>query len=173
MPLLRVAAVAAACLLVAGAAPPPPSIYHAVAGHWAGSLEYKDYRDSTRRVTLPTRLDASIDTAHGGIRLDFTYDDGPGKTVYDHDLFTIDAGDSTVHWGSVTDTTRQRFRVTARVDGPDSVRLVLEGEGADDDAPATLHETITVRGDLLVIRKETRPTGGVFAFRHEYRLRRS
>jgi len=168
----RLAVLTALTLLVVAAAPPSSHPYAAFVGRWTGTLEYKDYQDSTRRVTLPTRLDASVDSALGGLRLEFTYDDGPGKTVYDHDLFTIDAGDSTVRWGSATERTRQRFRVTARVDSPDSLRLVLEGEGADNDAPATLRETMTVRGDLLVIRKDTRPTGGVFAFRHEYRLRR-
>jgi hypothetical protein len=159
----------------APAAARPARIYAALIGRWAGSLEYKDYRDPRRRVTLPTRLDVRIAPDSASLALRFTYDDGPGKTVYGDDVFTMDTEGTMVAWGSTKDEPRQAYVVQSL--SADSAgrtfRLLLEGEGEDDDAPATIRQTITVERAELRITKETRPSGGAFGFRHEYRFRRA
>jgi hypothetical protein len=143
-------------------------------GRWKGSLEYKDYQDPTRRVTLPTLLDVTPSADSASLKLRFTYDDGPGKTVYGDELFTMDARATTVAWGSAKDEPRQAYAVQAL--SADSIgrtfRLLLEGEGTDDGAAATIRETITVARGELRITKETRPAGGSFGFRHQYVFRR-
>ncbi|MBV9773180.1 MAG: hypothetical protein JO040_04485, partial [Gemmatimonadetes bacterium] len=104
----------AAALLLAGsclAAPlaaqlPADSLHAALTGRWRGSLTYRDYRDPTRRVTLPTLLGVTSAPA-GGVRLVYTYDDGPGKTVYDTTVVfarTPVAPGGSIRWGAEADT---------------------------------------------------------------------
>lgn len=62
----------------------PASVPTAIAGHWVSTLMYKDYRDPTKRVTLPTIMDAAP-ALEGGAALRLIYDDGPGQTVTDSD----------------------------------------------------------------------------------------
>ena len=150
----------------------PADVHAAIVGHWVGTLEYKDYSDRTRRVTLPTILDATAGV-DGGAALRFTYDDGPGKTVTGGDRFlSNDAG--TLDWTGIKQETPEIFRVVSliRTDEAGTIRLVAEREGEDDHRPATRRETITLGRTELTILKEVRPTGTDFSFRHEYHLMR-
>ena len=151
----------------------PASVHSGIAGHWVGTLEYKDYSDPTRHVTLPTILNAAPG-AEGGAALLFTYDDGPGKTVTGGDRFILSADAGTLDWTGVKQASPELFRVVSleRNDEAGTIRLVAEREGQDDHKPATLRETITLGRTELTILKEVRPTGSDFSFRHVYRLMR-
>ena len=186
MPVRPLIPLVAALVLAAPASSPtggptstPPSardrLYASLDGRWSGTLEYKDYQDSSRRVTLPTTLDVTRSADSSYLTLRFTYDDGPGKTVVQTDRLALDASATTLAWGAEKDTARQRFAVRAMTGPPPSqpLRLVLESEGSDDDRPATIRKTIAVAPRLLRILKETRPAGsGEFGFRHRYELTR-
>lgn len=151
----------------------PASVHAAIVGHWLGTLEYKDYRDPSKRVTLPTVLDAAPGIG-GGAALRFMYDDGPGKTVIGGDRFILSNDLATLDWTGVKQTAPEIFRVVSlvRIDAAGTIQLIVEREGQDDDKPATLRETITLGATSLAILKEVRPTGADFSFRHVYHFAR-
>lgn len=157
--------------------PKPPTraeLYKALTGDWTGALEYKDYSRPDKRVTLPTKLRIQLAPDSSAVLMHFTYDDGPGKTVEDDDRFSADRAVATITWGGIKDSLPQRFTVREAPGsrGAGNIALILEGEGSDDNKPATIRETFEITGNTLHILKETRPTGGEFGFRHEYRFKR-
>lgn len=133
-------------------------------GVWSGTLEYKDYQDETRRVTLPTRL--TIERTPGEpetLLFSYVYDDGPGKTVTSTETFAYRDSSNTLRWGAST------FQVRS----VNEQHLIAQTEGSDNDRPATLQESITLEGDTLNIEKQVRDEGAAdFSFRHRYRLTR-
>jgi hypothetical protein len=181
MPALRPLALLAACaVLTLGAAthaPSPATQLHArLAGRWTGTLRYRDYQDSARFVTLPTELEGTLASDSTWVRLDFTYDDGPGKTVRDRDRFELDAAARVIRWGTeAKGNDRARYDVTARAGGEGATPLTLtfERDGQDDNRPARLREQLTLSTGELVILKEVRfGPAAPWLFRHEYRFRR-
>jgi hypothetical protein len=152
-------------------------LYGALVGRWEGTLEYKDYKDASRRVTLPTVLEVVRSADSGSVTLQMTYDDGPGKTVKETDRFVIDAAGKTVTWSGGSGGAAQHF-VVRSFEAPrpgQALRLVLEGDGSDDDKSATIRETFVIGLNKLQIVKETRPAEGSsqFGFRHRYDLTRA
>ena len=144
----------------------------AFTGNWVGTLEYKDYRNPDLRVTLPTILDVS--PLGAGVKISFTYDDGPGKTVTGEDHFTLSADGKTLDWTGVKEKTPEIFTVLSlrRDAATRTITLVGAFEGDDNNKPATIHETLTIGPSELTILKEVRPTGGEFSFRHLYRMKK-
>jgi hypothetical protein len=160
-----------------GAAPAQASareqLYGALAGSWRGTLEYKDYKDPSQRTTLPTLLEAPRADA-GSVTLALSYDDGPGKTVKESDRLTLDAAGKTLMWTSGSSTQSYAVRTFEAPRPGHALRLVLEGEGSDNDPPATIRETLVVGLNKLQILRETRAPGkSEFAFRHRYELTRA
>jgi hypothetical protein len=176
----RALAVACATALAVAATPAPSPatrLHAALAGNWQGTLRYRDYQDSTRFVTLPTLLAGALAADSASVVLDFTYDDGPGKTVKDRDLFDFDAANKLVRWGSPKDDAkRSRFTVTDQAgDGRTGTpyRLVLEMDAQDDNKPAHIRETLTVSsGDLRILKEVRFAPSAPYLFRHEYRFSR-
>lgn len=149
-------------------------LYASLAGRWQGTLEYKDYKDPSRRTTLPTVLEVARSADSGSVTLALTYDDGPGKTVKGSDRLTLDAAGKALTWSSGSSTQQFTVRSFEAPRPGRALRLVLEGEGSDDDAPATIRETLVVGLNKLQIFKETRPAGtSEFGFRHRYELTRT
>lgn len=154
-------------------APPSRSaLYAAMAGQWIGTLEYKDYSRPDTRVTLPTKLAITYAADSSAVLMHYVYDDGPGKIVEDDDRFAANAAMSRVLWGGPTSNSPQEFTVSALAGTNAPIAVVLQGEGMDDNKPATIRETITIARDTLRILKETRVAGGQFAFRHGYVMHR-
>ncbi|MES2521374.1 MAG: hypothetical protein V4617_01660 [Gemmatimonadota bacterium] len=150
------------------------ALHGALGGTWTGTLRYRDYQDSTRFVSLPTTLQGTTAADSTGVRLDFTYDDGPGKTVRSSDAFSLDAAARALVWGS-SDGKRppSTFSVT-QFTGGKPFTLVVERDGEDDDRKARIRETLSVNGAELRILKEVRfDAKAPWVFRHEYRLRHS
>jgi hypothetical protein len=81
-----------ALFLQSSNASPAGRLEAVLAGSWAGTLEYRDYR-SDRRVTLPTRL-VVTPAGEGALSFAYTYDDGPGKVVTSIERITITASPS-------------------------------------------------------------------------------
>ena len=174
-PILTVALLAS----VARSEPEPRiAIEQALTGAWAGALEYQDYSPPRRRVALPTTLMVARDKDRTALILHFVYDDGPGKLVTEVERFALDGEGRHIEWGAVSDTIRQVYTVreSRPGDGGRGRRMMLEIQGSDDDAPATIRETVSVTERELRILKEVRPAasgaGARFGFRHEYVLRR-
>jgi len=138
------------------------SLLQRLGGHWTGTLEYVDYQPPHGHVRLPTQLTGTF--ADGALQLEFVFDDGPGKTVVSRESLRVDG--STVRWGD-----EKREQVFSVVEAT-ADRLLLEVEGADDDAPATLREQFELTAGHLRLVKTVRARaagpGAPFVFRHGY-----
>jgi hypothetical protein len=139
----------------------------ALSGHWAGTLDYRDYRTDAR-VTLPTRLDSD------GRALAFTYEDGPGKTVRSAADWTFDPARR-----SFVITTRgfegkgaaETWRVAEAHAGADgAITLVLDGELTENGRTRVARTVLTRSGNLLRLTRMTRSPGEPFLMRHSYEL---
>jgi hypothetical protein len=154
----------ASCATVPRPGPTGPQAFQALVGRWEGTLEYADYQPPHGRVVLPTLLEVTPSDT-GGLRLAFTFDDGPGKTVHSTDRIDFEADGRTLAWGDEGKPPSARPRFTSVTAGR---QVVAQTEGSDDDAPATLRETLEVEPGRFTLLKEVRPVGGAFAFRHRY-----
>jgi hypothetical protein len=153
--------------------PSARTVHAALSGSFTGALRYRDYQDSTRFVTLPTELVGVLNADSGSVRLDFTYDDGPGKTVRSSDRFALAANTTELRWGPADGGRPPSVFKVRSLSGRDTIRLVAESEGSDDNRPATLRETITISAGAVAILKEVRfSSASSWLFRHEYTFRR-
>ncbi len=153
--------------------PSARTVHAALTGSFAGALRYRDYQDSTRFVTLPTQLAGVLSADSSSVRLDFTYDDGPGKTVRSSDRFALAANTTELRWGPADGGRPPSVFSVRTLSGRDTIRLVAETEGSDDNRPATLRETITISAGAITILKEVRFSRALpWLFRHEYTLQR-
>jgi hypothetical protein len=149
------------------------TVHAALAGSFTGALRYRDYQDSSRFVTLPTELTGMLSADSSSVRLNFTYDDGPGKTVQSSDRFELAANTTVLRWGPADGGRPPSVFNVRTLSGGDTIRLVAETAGSDDNRPATLRETITISARTISILKEVRFTGASpWLFRHEYMLQR-
>jgi hypothetical protein len=152
-------------LLVARVAPPAPAAGALAAlfdGQWAGTLDYRDYGDDSRAV-LPTLLQGRA------MVLDFTYDDGPGKTVTSREIWQPDADGAGLTIRSGKDASHfaiSEWRQLA--DG--SQTLVLDGKGRDNDRPVLKRLVVTRLGDRLRLTDMSRTPGTPFLLRHALEL---
>lgn len=140
-------------------------------GDWTGVLEYRDFA-ADRRVTLQTSLAARAEPA-GGVRLDYVFDDGPGKTVRSSTAISVDPKQQIFSMISEDGADLYRFTETpaARRDG--LVVLVLWGRGQENGAPVDVRATLSLGPNTFSLLRETRPKGGRYLFRHEYRMART
>ena len=150
-----------------------PALLSHLAGKWTGTLEYRDYQ-SGGRVTLPTLMQGTRAPDGASINLGFTYDDGPGKTVYGGFRLAIDTKEaiaSKVEDDGQPDLYRVIGDLTAT--GPEPKILVLWGRGTENGQAVDVRETLTVSANTYDLLRETRQKGqGVFQFRHVYRFTR-
>jgi len=155
----------------ASAAQTQSDLTQALAGDWAGYLEYRDYSEpptSTKRVQLLTWL--SIAPTSAGQSWHYIYDDGPTKTVEETDLVTFHPADSTY-----SESDNGKPAQTYQVTGYQAIRsgrgqLILSGTGTDNDKPSETRVTLTIRRNLIDMLEEVRPAGSTapFVFRHRY-----
>jgi hypothetical protein len=144
------------------------SVYAALAGRWTGTLEYRDYGND-KRVKLPTLLDAQQDEARSAMELDYTYDDGPGKTVKDKDIVRITpSGSEYIVREKDGSETKYRIGESSGFGEVAGGRLVLFGPGTENKKPVEVRTTLEVDQKSLVILRETRLPGEKFKFRHQY-----
>ena len=86
--------VAALLLLTLPAQAAAPAAFSPFAGHWTGTLEYKDYGGSSKHIRIPVKLEVRSATA-GSAVWDFRYDDF-GHEVQSLETHTWKAGLYTV-----------------------------------------------------------------------------
>jgi len=151
---------------------PPRSLYTLLAGRWRGTLEYRDYRDSTRVVTLPTSVDIVPAEESGGLDWRYSYDDSPGKTVLETSRFVLDSAAATLSWAPPADSTPQRYRVRSWDTAGGTSTLVADGEGMDNNHLVSIRETLVASARQLPVLKKTRTGSAPYAFRHRYRFAR-
>ena len=148
-------------------------VHGALTGDWRGTLRYRDYQDSSRFVSLPTLLTGTTTVDSASVRLAFTYDDGPGKTVRSTDQFAFDEAMRMLTWGPADGKRAPSAFSVESVRRDSALTLVVETDGEDDNRPARLRETITVgRGSLRVLKEVRFGTSAPWLYRHEYRFSR-
>ena len=153
---------------VARSLPAPPvdvaaTLTAALAGNWAGTLDYRDYGNDSR-VTLPTLMTAN------GLSIAWTFDDGPGKTVRSAESwsFTPDGKSLVIKGGKASETMAiAEFRRGAN----GSVTLVADGSGEENGRTVMVREILTRDGPVLRLTRMSRTVGQPFIMRHSYQLR--
>ena len=143
-----------------------PDLSMARANDWRGALTYLDY-GTQKSVMLNTGLRGEMNSVNRLI-LRFDYEE-PNKThVFGTDTLTVAPDGTHVRWDG-TD-----FAVKARQWLPDqTLRLVLEGPGRDDNRPVTIRKTLLLNPHLLTIRKQVRLAADTaFIQRNSYQFTR-
>ncbi len=173
MQLLRITfAVLSVCVSAAAqsapaAAPSQQEIYAALTGRWVGVLQYRDYQ-SDGRVELPTWLEITPAPDGKSLRLAYTFDDGPTKTVRETDTLAIDPAAAT--WTITSDDGKTMYSVEGLA-AMHSARgkLTLAGKGTDNDKPADVRENVLLGRNIFSMERTVR-TGDdkQFLFRHKY-----
>ncbi len=140
-------------------------------GRWLGSLEYRDYQSNTR-VSLPTLLDVTTDT-NGSLALAYTFDDGNGKIVREHEIVHIDSVAAT-YVVTNEDKSSDPYSIASvnPFDVAGKTQVVLLGHGTDNDRPAEVRETLTITPKAMTMLREVRAAGGEYLFRHRYAFSR-
>ena len=154
--------------------PSPKALHAALGGTWTGALRYRDYQDSSRFVSLPTVIEGTTAGDSANVRLDFVYDDGPGKTVRSSDTFSLNAQARALLWGPADGTRAPSTFAVQQFSGGNPFTLIVEMNGEDDNKKARIRETLTVSANELRILKEVQfKADAPWLFRHEYRVNRS
>lgn len=148
-----------------GAAADAPAVLRAaLEGHWAGTLDYRNYADDGR-VVLPVVMAAAAGA------LAWTYDDGPGKTVRSAEHWAIDAGGRTLTVTGGKTATGYAVREFRRAkDG--AVTLVADGRGAEAGVAVTRRVVLTLEGGRLRISQLSQRRGAPMLLRNCHELRR-
>jgi hypothetical protein len=159
--------------VIAQTSPSPKALHSVLGGRWTGTLRYRDYQDSARFVSLPTVVQGTTATDSANVRLDFVYDDGPGKTVSSSDIFSLNAQARTLVWGPADGKRAPSHFAVQQFSGGDRFTLIVEMNGEDDNKKACIRETLTVDANQLRILKEVQFSADApWLFRHEYRFSR-
>jgi hypothetical protein len=143
-------------------------------GNWTGTLEYRDYQ-SNGRVTLPTKMVGTSQAKGQQAKIAFTYDDGPGKTVFGGFTFGLDRTQGIVskQEGTYAPDLLRAFGNTA-VSANQPLTLIMWGQGTENRKTVDVRETLTLTSTTYRLLRETRPQGqGAFQFRHEYNFTRN
>jgi hypothetical protein len=135
----------------------------ALAGNWAGTLDYRDYGNDAR-VTLPTLMAAN------GLSLAWTFDDGPGKTVRSRQVWSVSPDGRVVTIAG--ERAEETLTVTELRRAPGgAITLVADGRGEENGRLVLVRETLTRDGPVLRITRMSRAPGQPFIMRHSYQLR--
>jgi hypothetical protein len=142
-----------------------PSDLLPLLGSWKGELMCIDY-SSGAETHIPATLRVDALGSRSWL-IGFGYTDEPHANEQD----TVYLGADGRTFDGFTVIGFERW-------GPDSIRMVLQAEGEDDERPSSIRKTWTVGPRSCVLRKEVlpHPPGGdahsTFFLRHEYRFRR-
>lgn len=159
--------------LAAQTTPTSKALHAALGGKWTGVLRYRDYKDSTRFVSLPTVVEGTTAADSSNVRLDFVYDDGPGKTVRSSDIFFLNAEARALVWGVSDEKHAPSTFAVQEFSGGKPFTLIVEMNGEDNDKKGHIRETLTIDANELRILKEVQFNADApWIFRHEYRFSR-
>ena len=133
---------------------------------WTGTLTYLDY-SSPKSVMLKTTARGEMSRPNQ-LLLHFDYEEPSKRHVFGTDTLTLAPDGVHLRWdGSVLTVTSKQWL-------PDqTLRLVLEGQGRDNDQPATIRKTLTLSPRQFTLKKEVRYNSGTAFFqRNEYQFAR-
>ena len=143
-----------------------PDLSVARANDWQGTLTYLDY-GTQKSVMLHTGVRGEMSSVNRLI-LRFDYEEPNKKHVFGTDTLTVASDGTHVRWDG-TD-----FAVKTKQWLPDqTLRLVLEGPGRDDNRPVTIRKTLVLNTHLLTIRKQVQfAADTAFIQRNSYQFTR-
>jgi len=151
--------------------PSSKALHAALGGKWTGTLRYRDYQDSTRFVSLPTVVAGTTAADSMTVRVDFVYDDGPGKNVRSSDTFSLIEQAHVLLWGAADGKRVVSPFAVQQFSGGKPNRLIVEMNGEDDDKKALIRETLIVyAGELRILKEVQFKADAPWLFRHEYRF---
>ncbi|MEO1015683.1 MAG: hypothetical protein AAFX08_10900 [Pseudomonadota bacterium] len=147
-----------------------------LAGGWRGALAYRDYGTGEREeIGMAALIAATPDDEFIVTQARYT---DPGFDVFILTVATFDAASGDYLESYHRDGSIERFvypRKSMRV-LEDGWEYVFEGDGRDDDRPASIRRTFSLNGDRFVQRKDVDfldDDAGSFEFRNETVLLRS
>jgi hypothetical protein len=139
-----------------------------LAGQWAGTLEYLDYKDGSTKYKIQASLDCK--KSDGGLEYKFSYVEPNGKKVDGTAIkLTLHDGGAELRFSD------ERWRVVGKtVDATSGKREVIVARiGTDNEKPAQLRRIITLDKETLAIRTEVTPEKADKALvRNEYLLKK-
>lgn len=149
--------------------PAPDSSIVLAQGEWHGELTYDDYSNPGTRVSIPARMFAAL-SAPATLAVQFTFDDGPGKTVYSYESLAFDFESGTASWRSgIDEPVLLSAKITAN-SVEDGVRtIVLERL----DEQQRIRYTLQVSEQTLSLSTHEVTESGEESFRNRYQLKRS
>jgi hypothetical protein len=153
------------------AAPSREEISAGLVGEWTGQLEYRDF-SSDERVVLPTWLTIKPAADGRSLHFNYTYDDGPTKTVVESSAVTIDGQKYSVTSDRDHASDTYQMEEDGTKQGHGGLKFVLTGSGRENDKPVDVRITVTIERNLYRYKKETRSAGQAFNFRDEYVMTR-
>ena len=147
------------------------ALLNALAGKWAGVLEYQDYDEaavSTSRIRLPTWLAVSTDR-QGAAIFAYTYDERASKIMTDSQLvhFDLRAGTMIIAAENKNEKDVDSVRGYGELKEGRGV-LVATGPRTEDGKVIETRTTWLIQRNLLEWTLETRRSGEGYSFRHEY-----
>ncbi|MBF9237976.1 DoxX family protein [Hymenobacter sp. BT683] len=133
---------------------------------WQGTLTYLNYT-SQRTVTLNTVLRGQM-TRPDQLLLRFDYEE-PNKThVFGTDTLAFLADGAQVRWDGIDYLVQSKEWLPSQ-----TLRLVLEGQGQDDNRAATIRKTLTLSPHRFIVKKEVRfSPDSAFLQRNQYSFAR-
>ena len=160
-----VRSVAVLLLLTLPAQAVAPAAFSPFAGHWTGTLEYKDYGGSGKHIRIPVKLEVQSATADSAV-WDFRYDDF-GHEVQSLETHTWKAGRYTTTTKGKPDMqsyTSQNFATLTRTG---TGTAILSGQEQENGQKVEVRRTIRLEQSKLTTLTETRAPGENFAFRNQ------
>lgn len=144
---------------------PAALIAQTLAGSWTGTLDYRDYGND-QRASLPTILESD------GATLDWTFDDGPGKTVRTSETWLFDNSKQLLTVTNDGKDAVYRLSELRQSQDGDVVTLVADGFTLEHGTKVVTRFIMTKSGKKLRLTKMTKKNGEPFLMRNSYELTR-
>ena len=142
-----------------------PAVFSPFAGHWTGTLEYKDYGGSGKHIRIPVTLEVRSTTADSAV-WDFRYDDF-GHEVQSLETHIWKAGRYTVTTKGKPDVQSYASSDFAALAATGAGTAVLSGQEQENGQKVEVRRTIRLEAAKLSTLTETRLPGKTFAFRNQ------
>ena len=151
--------------------PTPSEFLSAIEGSWTGTLEYRDYQPPHGRVTLPTKLYASL-VAPNELSLHYVFDDGPKKIVHSYDRLMIDLAKQTLRWSGLKAEDMSICKIVSTQTAGGALEIVAEREKVDEGKKKLIRYRLKLAADNFEILKDEGTDAASLSFADRYSFQR-
>ena len=135
-------------------------------GNWQGKLEYSDFKDNSKLVTLPTKL--AVSGAADSLVLQYEYSEPSGKIVKSREVWKI------VSFGEQLRINNETSDVSVLNRQQNHLTIIIYRLGNDNEKSAMIEKTITLSGSSFEITKRVKyDSGGDYFVRNVYTFRKN